>query len=310
MHTLLSYQIFFVDDTNLMYTIDFSKTRNRNPTRKLNVDLKNLNQWLLANKISLNTTKTELIYFRNKRTKIPNSKIKLNGITLAATSHVKYVGIIFDEFLTFKRQITMLNAKLNRANNLIATSRHYLSKELLIQIYYGQFYSHLSYGCQLWGQNESSIEQTIILQKKALRLMSFAHFKSHSSPLFKELKILKLTDIVTQANILFTHNTINRKSPDIFNDYFIFKEVVHDHNTVNNPNSVYSLPIGSLELPCYNTNSGESSIKYICSNTWNLILKELSLKNIDTYDEDPFWLNKTDITTLKNILKNHFLENY
>ena len=146
---------------------------------------------------------------------------------------------------------------------MIATSRHYLSKELLIQIYYGQFYSHLSYGCQLWGQNESSIEQTIILQKKALRLMSFAHFKSHSSPLFKKLKILKLTDIVTQANILFTHNTINRKSPDIFNDYFIFKEVVHDNNTVNNPNSVYSLPIGSLELPCYNTNSGESSIKYI-----------------------------------------------
>ena len=156
----------FADDTNLMYTIDFSKIRNRNPTRKLNIDLKNLNQWLLANKISLNATKTELIYFRNKRTKIPNTKIKLNGITLSPTSHVKYVGIVFDEYLTFQRQITLLNAKLKRANNLIAISRHYLSKELTMQIYHNQFYSHLAYGCQLWGQNENSIEQTINLQKK------------------------------------------------------------------------------------------------------------------------------------------------
>ena len=41
----------FADDTNLLYTIDFSKPRNRNPARKLNMDLKALNQWLLVNEI-------------------------------------------------------------------------------------------------------------------------------------------------------------------------------------------------------------------------------------------------------------------
>ena len=171
-----------------MYTIDFSKIRNRNPTRKLNIDLKNLNQWLLANKISLNATKTELIYFRNKRTQIPNTKIKLNGITLSPTSHVKYVGIVFDEYLTFQRQITLLNAKLKRANNLIAISRHYLSKELTMQIYHNQFYSHLTYGCQLWGQNENSIEQMTNLQKKAIRLITFSRPRIGCSPLLKKIK--------------------------------------------------------------------------------------------------------------------------
>ena len=121
----------FADDTNLLYVIDRSKLRNRNPVRKLNIDLKLLNQWLLANKISLNTTKTELIYFRGKRTPIPNAKIKLNGVQLFATDHIKYVGITFDEHLTFQRHIKLLNAKLKRANNLIAISRHYVSKELL-----------------------------------------------------------------------------------------------------------------------------------------------------------------------------------
>ena len=73
--------------------------------RKLNIDLKSLNQWLLANKISLNATKTELIYFRNKRTPVLETKPKLNGVKLDATDHVKYVGIIFDEHLTFHRHI-------------------------------------------------------------------------------------------------------------------------------------------------------------------------------------------------------------
>ena len=300
----------FADDTNLLYAIDFSKSRNRNPVRKLNVDLKSLNNWLLANKISLNAAKTELIYFRNKRTAIPQSKIKLNGVKLVETDQVKYVGITFDEHLTFHEHIKLLNAKLKRANNLIAISRHYLSKELLIQIYYGQFYSHLTYGCQLWGQNENMIEQTITQQKKAIRLVSFAQHREHSSPLFKELNLLKIVDIVKQSNILFTHNTINAKNPSIFKDFFIFDEQTHEHETVNALNSTYSIPTGSLILPTYRNNAGKSSIRYICCSTWNSILKDLSIVNIEKYIKDPFWINKTNINILKDILKKHFLENY
>ena len=300
----------FADDTNLLYAIALSKIRNRNPTRKLNIDLKSLNHWLLANKISLNATKTELIYFRNKRTAIPDAIIKLNGVKLFATNQVKYVGVIFDEHLTFKRHITLLNAKLKRANNLIAISRHYLAKKLLIQVYYTQFYSHLTYGNQLWGQNENSIEQTINLQKKAIRLISFAKHQEHSSPLFKELNLLKLTDMIKLNNILFAHDTINNNTPAIFKDYFTFNEVSHQHDTINRLNSTYSIPNGSLQVPDYRTNSGKSSIKYICSSIWNTFLKDLSMKNIEKHNKDPFWISKTNVKTVKSILKKYFLENY
>ena len=66
---------------------------------------------------------------------------------------MKYVGITFDEHLTFEPHRNILIAKLKRANNLLSISRHYVPKELLLQIYYGQFYSHLTYGCQLWGMS-------------------------------------------------------------------------------------------------------------------------------------------------------------
>ena len=80
---------------------------------------------------------------------MPETKPKLNSVKLDAKDHVKYIGIIFDEHLNFHRHIMLRNAKLKRANNLIAILRHYVSQKLLTQIYYGQFYSHLTYDCQL-----------------------------------------------------------------------------------------------------------------------------------------------------------------
>ena len=120
LHTCIKHSTVrhFADDTNLLYSIKKKEqNRNRNIIRNLNTDLKSLNHWLLANKISLNSTKTELIFFRKLNKPIPNVKIKLNGITLTESSEVKNVGITFDEHLTFKSCIKTMNAKLKRANN-------------------------------------------------------------------------------------------------------------------------------------------------------------------------------------------------
>ena len=121
----------------------------------------------MANKISLNASKTELIIFRNKNTPIPDLNIKLNGTKLKHKSIIKYLGLTMDEHLTFSTHINIMNAKLRRANNLLALSRHYLPSSLLKQIYYAQFHTHLSYGCQVWGASLNSIKQTINLQKKS-----------------------------------------------------------------------------------------------------------------------------------------------
>ena len=199
---------------------------------------------------------------------------------------------------------------MKQANNLIAISRHYLSKELLLQIYYGQFYSHLTYGCQLWGQDPNRIKQTFTLQKKCIRLMTFSHYLAHTDPLFKELNILKLYDMIRFHNIIFTHNTLNKKSPNIFNSYFKNKLTLHHHYTINNLNTQYCIPKGSLDIPNVNTTSGEKSIKYICSKEWNLILRELSIKHFNDYENCELWLQNLKIDKLKSMLKQHFLEKY
>ena len=67
----------------------------------------------LSEQISLNTTKTELIYFRNKRAPVPETKPKLNGVKLDATDHVKYVDIIFDEHL---REHSIITSRLGASS--------------------------------------------------------------------------------------------------------------------------------------------------------------------------------------------------
>ena len=65
----------------------------------MSYDLFNLHKWLIANKISLNEGKTELIYFR-KNGPAPILNIKFHGKTLTPSKSVKYLGVLVDEYLT------------------------------------------------------------------------------------------------------------------------------------------------------------------------------------------------------------------
>ena len=73
----------FADDTNLL-NISTNITKQK---KDINNDLKSLYNWLLANKISLNRDKTEIVFKKKKATRIPYDeiKIKLNGTRLYPT---------------------------------------------------------------------------------------------------------------------------------------------------------------------------------------------------------------------------------
>ena len=89
----------FVDDTNLLnYNNSVKRMK-----KQVNQDLKNLANWLNANKIFLNVTKTEVILFKSSRklADVP-LKLKLNGKD--PRNSVEYFGIKIDENLNLKQQ--------------------------------------------------------------------------------------------------------------------------------------------------------------------------------------------------------------
>ena len=89
----------FADDTNLTYFGDSVEKINKS----INIDLKLLVHWLNANKIALNVSKTELVFFKPNRKKINSDiKIKLNGKKIYPTTSVRYLGVKIDSNLNWK----------------------------------------------------------------------------------------------------------------------------------------------------------------------------------------------------------------
>ena len=93
----------FADDTDLLIINKSLKRLNK----LLNIDRKNLTNWLNANKISLNVSKTELTIFKAKGKPLGfNLEIKLNGKILYATDPVKYLGVKIDSKLNWKSHVS------------------------------------------------------------------------------------------------------------------------------------------------------------------------------------------------------------
>ena len=152
----------FVDETNLLNFNSCVKSINK----QVNYDLKNLSNWLKANKISLIVGKTELVLFTSSKKQVDcDLKIKLNGKRLYETDSVKYLGIQIDQRLTGKQQINHVALKLNKANAMLSKLRYVFDIKTLRSVYYAIFESHLCYASLVWAQNTNSVTRLHLLQK-------------------------------------------------------------------------------------------------------------------------------------------------
>ena len=78
--------------------------------KQVNYDLKKLNNWLNAQIMSLKVSKTEVVLFKSLKNTDSDLHIKLDGKRLYPTDSVKYLGINFDENLTWHHQFNNVAA--------------------------------------------------------------------------------------------------------------------------------------------------------------------------------------------------------
>ena len=105
--------------------------------------MKQVNNWLSANKISLNAKKTKLVIFRPPR---PDEiKIKLTGQLLYPSNSIKYLGVGINKFLRGHDQVNDIVVKLDRTNTLLLKIRTYVKIKTFRNIYFAIFDSHVTY---------------------------------------------------------------------------------------------------------------------------------------------------------------------
>ena len=80
------------------------------------------------------------------------------------------------------------------------------------------------------------------LQKKAIRIITFSSFSKHSSPFFKDLNIVKLSDIITLQLALFMYKFHNQLLPSVFDAFFNPARNIHSYNTRLSCRMTYAIP--------------------------------------------------------------------
>ena len=140
------------DDTNMLLVEKSLKKLNKH----INRDLELVVEWIRANKLPLNTSKTELVIFKSRNKTITKYlNFRISGQKIQPTSQVKYLGATLQDDLHWAAHLGNLRKKLSHSIGLLSKIRHYVPKHLLRTLYYALFNSHLIYVCEIWGQSQT-----------------------------------------------------------------------------------------------------------------------------------------------------------
>ena len=141
--------------------------------------------------------------------------------------------MILDQTLSWKHHIFELRKKLSRAIGILYKMKTCnCPQNILVSLYYSLFHSHMGYGICLYGlADQQYTSKIILLQKRAIRLITNSAFTAHTKPLFDDLKILNFSKTIEfQFSLLMWEND-HGNLPKCFSEYFKKSSDVHKHCT-------------------------------------------------------------------------------
>ena len=259
----------FADDSNIFHS--FPSNQTKIDLSEITNNLKLVTKWCDANKITVNTKKTNYIVITPlKKVIVTEGSIDLKGCTLERVESTLYVGIHIDKHLLWNEHIKKVTGILRKKVGIIYRIRNYVPQSVLILIYNAFLQPHLSYGLEVWGCAYTSyLNKLLIIQKMAVRAITFSKFRTHSSPLFKKLNILDIFNLHKFLTTTFVYKLIHGEHPHPVTDYLQY--FTHNYGTRQKDNN-------TLVLPRVHTEQGKRSIAFCGSEMWNALPENIKCK--------------------------------
>ena len=203
--------ILFADDANLFKAgtnpIDLIITAN--------IELYNFYNWCVSNRITINAIKTNFMLFSNIAYNQPLPPLLIKSYfhyeVVKRVTENKFLGIFFDENLTFKKHVKHLTQRLTRTSSLIYQMKSIMPSFVLKTIYNAHISSILSYCNIIWsGTNKVTLKPLITLQKRIIRNITHSPFDAHTQPLFTSCNIMNVNALrIYNLGIYFFKNHLN-----------------------------------------------------------------------------------------------------
>ena len=131
------------------------------------------------------------------------------------------------------------------------------------------------YCMEIWGNTyKYNLKGKVLLQKKAIRIISGANRLVHTNKLLYDLKLLKLNDMVEYQTLIIMYRAFNNNLPKNIQDMFVLNTDVRQKK--------------NFKTKYVRTTLKSMSISSRVVKRWNKLDKKLAY---------------TDILTFKNVLK-------
>ena len=132
-------------DTNLFC----SDNNIRTPFATANQELSQINDWFLANKLSINVEKTKYMLL-HKCTNQENIPLKLPLLQLNSNitekeHSLKFLGVILHEHLTWKKHIQLTEKKVSKNVGVLYKTSKLINSKCLQSIYFSFKHSYINY---------------------------------------------------------------------------------------------------------------------------------------------------------------------
>jgi len=178
----------YADDTS----VTFAASTITDLETQINSEIKHIDLWLKANKLSLNVAKTELMIIssRQKLQSLNDYTININvdGVQINQTNCSKSLGITIDENLSWKAHIHEISTKVSSGIGAIRRVRPFVSMHTAIKIYKNLIEPHFDYSSVIWdGLSQQPNDKLQNLQNRAVRVITKSSFDTSSRYLLNSL---------------------------------------------------------------------------------------------------------------------------
>ena len=160
-----------------------------------NSHLEHLHGWFSENDLYVNASKTQALLFQSRQRPlqaVPDLHIDGNSILFSDTA--KFLGVCVDRFLSWKPHCQAICAKLNSISYQFRVLRPVLTTQQLLNLYYAQVGSRISYGVCFWGGSPMATD-ILLCQKRVLRNIKNVPSTYSCRNLFKAYNILTITSV-------------------------------------------------------------------------------------------------------------------
>ena len=256
----------YADDTHLTYAGDCVG----NLQLYLNQDLDNVHNWLRANKLTLNMTKTEFLLIGSRQrlsTLTDSPTITIHDSQVSQVTTAKSLGVTIDNKLDWSSHIDKLTKKVASGIGAMKRIRHLVPPATLHLIYQALIQPHFDYCNIIWGNCGIILQDKIQkLHNRAARVLTNSNYDADAGHLFE---LLGWKNLASQQHIQRA-TMVYKSLHGLALDYLCSKFSERRETAYNLRDSE-----NKLNVPLPRTNYYKNSFSYSGATLWNSLPRDI-----------------------------------